>query len=216
MSGKALARLATFVIVIWCLVMLGFVGALWATVTSGAGWGLVGGWFIPALGLLLIGQALAAAAKRRGVNPATWEEYPDGQPPVKSDPGRSRTVMAELRHLIVEHPTTTEIESADVEEADEILRSYHQAPEANWGNLWHAAAKTRSLPMWGELPYWTNPAPGARTVPLSYLAFLDIPDRMRIAGDNMTAPEIVSFATNDPDPKVARAAMRNISRRALG
>ncbi|WP_166871528.1 hypothetical protein [Salinibacterium sp. ZJ450] len=200
-------------IVVWCFVMLAFVGALWGAVASDAGWGPAGGWFLPALGLFLIGQALAAAAKRKGVNPTTGEAYPEGQPVGKSDPTRTRFIMAALRQMIVEDPAATQIDGINLAAADEILSSYHQTREANWGVLWQAAARTRSLPMYGKPPYWSNSGPGGRPVPLSYLAFWDTPDRMRAVRDNMTAPEVISLAATDPDRAVAQVAARKISLR---
>ena len=69
MSGKGYARLGTFVVVVWCLVMLGFISALLGAVGSNAGWGAVGGWFIPALALLVIGQALGILMERYRIDP---------------------------------------------------------------------------------------------------------------------------------------------------
>lgn len=213
MSGKALARLATFVILVWCLVMFAFVSAVWKALASEMSWGPAGLLCLPALGLGLAGQALSTAAKRKGVNPATGEAYPEGQPLGKPDPTRTWFFMAALMQMIVEDPKATQIPGGALAESDELLRSYHQTQEANWGVVWQAAARTRNLPRYGTPPYWSNSGPGGRPVPLSYLAFWDTSDRMRAVRDNMTDLEIISLAATDPDPAVAQAARRNISLR---
>jgi hypothetical protein len=210
MSGKAFAQLATVVFIAWCITMLGFVGALWGALTSGAGWSVVGLCFLPALALLVLGQSLAAAAKRRGVNPTTWEPYPDGRAPERVDSTRSRFIMSALRQMIVDDPAATKLDGVDLSAADELLRSYHETREANWGLIWRDAARTRSLPMYGEPPYWADIGPGGRPVPVSYLAFWDTDDRLRVARDPRTARYIAALATSDPDSGVARVARLNL------
>ncbi|MGR0221549.1 hypothetical protein [Agromyces sp. ZXT2-6] len=206
MSGKALARLATVVIIIGTIFLLALLGAGWGALTSSSGWGAFGILLLPTLGCFGIGQALASAAKRKGVNPTTWESYPRGDAPAKVDPTRRHFIMSALRQTLVEDPAGTEIAGSNLAAADEMLRSYHQAPEANWGVIWQEAARSRKLPMYGEAPYWSNTGPGGRPVPLTYLAFWDSSDRLRAVRDGGTAPSIVGLAMDDPDLAVRSAA----------
>jgi hypothetical protein len=204
------------VIVVWFFVLIAFLGPVWGAITSGGRLGPSDGYFFVTLllltiGLLAVGLALAAAAKRKGVNPTTWEACPEGQPVGKPDRKRRRVVMSELRQMIVEDPAATQFEGADLDAADRTLRSYHQTLEANWGYLCSDAAKTRTLPRYGEPPYWSNSGPGGRPVPLTCLAFWNTSDRLRAVRDSETSPRIISLATTDPDRAVAHAARSKIA-----
>ena len=206
MSGKALAQLATVVIIVWCFVMLGLVGALWGALANGAGWEPVGIWLLPAAALFIVGQSLSSAAKRKGTNPTTWEPYPGGEAPAKVDPERRRFVMAALRQSLVDDPAGTRIAGHDLAAADGLLRSYYHAPEVNWGELWQAAARNRKLPPYGEEPYWAPYGPGGRPSPLTYLAFWDTADRLRVIQEDGTPEAVVELAQDDPDPLIRAAA----------
>lgn len=92
---------------------------------------------------------------------------------------------------------------------DGFLHTYDQE-DIDWRAIWSEANRRRDgIPPFGVLPYWTPRGPGGAPRPLSNLAFMGVPSRLRIAQDPSTKsePSILAamvgdlWLTGEPDPK---------------
>jgi hypothetical protein len=197
--GKFLGVL-TFTCALACaLLVVSIMIGTWESMTAGANWGSVGILLLPALVLGVVGTALDKAARRAGWNTTLWKPIEKRQTAVqrrtspKEGPRQARTIG---------------IAGVNLAASDGMLNSYRNV-EVDWYGRWVAAHGIKGdLPPFEHRPYWSPVGPGGRLVPLTVLAFWGAEDRLRIARDPDTIPEMLALMEDDPDPRVALAARR--------